>query len=262
MKTKAAVVYEPGKPIEIEELELDGPRRGRSPDQVHPRGAVPLGHPHRARRPRGAAADGARPRGRRDHRGGRARRHPGQARRPRGLLVHPQLRHLPLVCHRAAGDLRHGRDDPRGQPAQRPVRLPRSAGRLRRDVHARHLQPVRHRLPDLGDQGRRRPAAGQGGAGRLRRPDGLGLGGVRRRRAARRDGPRLRRRRHRHQRRPGRPVRRRQVRRRRRPAGEQAGEGDGARRHARRRQRRGGLRGHAAADPRGSARRRRSSPSA
>jgi S-(hydroxymethyl)glutathione dehydrogenase/alcohol dehydrogenase len=28
MKTKAAVVYEPGKPIEIEELELDGPQEG------------------------------------------------------------------------------------------------------------------------------------------------------------------------------------------------------------------------------------------
>jgi alcohol dehydrogenase (nicotinoprotein) len=28
MKTKAAVVYEPGKPIEIEELDLDGPRDG------------------------------------------------------------------------------------------------------------------------------------------------------------------------------------------------------------------------------------------
>ncbi len=28
MKTKAAVVYEPGKPIEIEELELDGPKDG------------------------------------------------------------------------------------------------------------------------------------------------------------------------------------------------------------------------------------------
>jgi alcohol dehydrogenase (nicotinoprotein) len=28
MKTKAAVVYEPGKPIEIEELDLDGPRAG------------------------------------------------------------------------------------------------------------------------------------------------------------------------------------------------------------------------------------------
>lgn len=28
MKTKAAVVYEPGKRIEIEELDLDGPREG------------------------------------------------------------------------------------------------------------------------------------------------------------------------------------------------------------------------------------------
>ena len=29
MKTKAAVVYEPGKRIEIEELDLDGPRTAR-----------------------------------------------------------------------------------------------------------------------------------------------------------------------------------------------------------------------------------------
>ena len=28
MKTKAAVVYEPGKRIEIEELDLDGPKEG------------------------------------------------------------------------------------------------------------------------------------------------------------------------------------------------------------------------------------------
>jgi Zn-dependent alcohol dehydrogenase len=28
MKTKAAVVYQTGKPIEVEELELDGPRDG------------------------------------------------------------------------------------------------------------------------------------------------------------------------------------------------------------------------------------------
>ena len=30
MKTRAAVVYEPGKPIEIEELDLTGRRTGRS----------------------------------------------------------------------------------------------------------------------------------------------------------------------------------------------------------------------------------------
>lgn len=28
MKTKAAVAYEPGKPVEIEELDLDGPQAG------------------------------------------------------------------------------------------------------------------------------------------------------------------------------------------------------------------------------------------
>ena len=126
VKTKAAVVYEPGKPIEIEELDLDGPQGRRGPDPLHPRGPVPLRRARRPRRPRGPAADGARPRGRRDHRGGRARRHPGQGRRPRRLLVHPELRHLPLVRDRPAGDLRHGRDDPRGLPARR--RASRSPG--------------------------------------------------------------------------------------------------------------------------------------
>ena len=29
MKTKAAVIVEPGKPFEVEELDLDGPRRAR-----------------------------------------------------------------------------------------------------------------------------------------------------------------------------------------------------------------------------------------
>ena len=53
---------------------------------------------------------------------------------------------------------------------------------------------------------------------------------------ARPDRARRRRRRHRHQRRPGRALRRREERHRGRPAGEQAREGDGARRHARVRQ--------------------------
>ena len=56
---------------------------------------------------------------------------------------------------------------------------------VRRDVHARHLQPVRRHPPELRGQGRRRPAAGQGRAGRLRRPDRLGLGGQHRQRPAR-----------------------------------------------------------------------------
>ena len=80
MKTKAAVVYEFGKPIEIEELDLDGPKDGRGADPLHVCGSVPLRCPRRARRPRGPPADGARPRGRGDHRGGRARRDPGRSR--------------------------------------------------------------------------------------------------------------------------------------------------------------------------------------
>ena len=117
----AAVVYEAGKPIEIEELELDGPQGRRGAHPLHPRRAVPLRRARRARRPGGPAADGARPRGRGHHRGGRPGRDPGQGRRPRGLLVHPELRHLSLLRQRPAVDLRHGRDHPRGLPAGRAV---------------------------------------------------------------------------------------------------------------------------------------------
>ena len=241
MKTKAAVVYEPGKPIEIEELDLDGPQDGEVLIRYTARGPVPLRRPRRARRPR-----------RRGCRWCSATRAPGiieevgpgvtrvAARRPRRLLVHPELRRLPLLRHRPPVDLRHGRDDPGGLPARRPVPDHRAARRVRRHVHARDLQPVRRHPPELGGQGRRRPAPGQGRARRLRRADRLGLGGEHRQRPRRRHGRDLRRRRHRHQRGAGRPLRRRQERRRDRPAGEQAREGHGARRDARVRHRRGG----------------------
>ena len=53
-------------------------RRGSDPLPV--RGPVPLRHPRRSRGPRGTHADGARPRGRRDHRGGGAGRDASEAR--------------------------------------------------------------------------------------------------------------------------------------------------------------------------------------
>ena len=93
---------------------------------------------------------------------------------------------LPLLRHRQQSILRHGRDDPRGLPARRHVpRSTRTAQDIRRDVHARHVQPVRRDPRELGGQGRRRPAAGQGRAGRLRRADRLGLRGQRGRRPSR-----------------------------------------------------------------------------
>ena len=74
MKMRAAVLEEFGEPLVVQELELTDPRRGR--------GAGPARRlrrlPHRplhgvGRRPVRLRADGARPRGRRRRRGGRAR---------------------------------------------------------------------------------------------------------------------------------------------------------------------------------------------
>ena len=83
-------------------------------------------------------------------------------------------------------------------------------------------------------QDRARRPSRQGLPAGLRRGDGVGLGGLRRRRAAGRDGGRRGRRRHRRQRHPGRQARRCQAHRRHRPPRGQAREGDGVRRHAHR----------------------------
>ena len=80
MKTKAAVVYEPGKRVEIEELDLDGPRDGEVLIRYTHAGLCHSDLHVDVRRPRGADADGARPRGRGDRRGGRAGRDPGGSR--------------------------------------------------------------------------------------------------------------------------------------------------------------------------------------
>ncbi len=95
MKTKAAVVYEPGKPIEIEELDLAGPREGEvlirylyaglCHSDVHiSHGDLDARLPH-----------GARARGSGDHRGGGPWRHPRRPGRSRRLLVHPNCG----TCH-------------------------------------------------------------------------------------------------------------------------------------------------------------------
>ena len=247
MKTKAAVVYEAGKPIEIEELDLDGPREGEVLIRYTYAGLchsdVHVAHGDlEARLPMVLGHEGA---------GIIEEVGPGVTRvkagRPRRLLVHPQLRHLPLLRHRSPVDLRHGRHHPRGLPARRAVPDHRSARPVRRHVHARHLQPVRRHPPELLRQGRRRPPARQGRPRRLRRAHragarpstpptssratpwsssgigGIGINAV--------QGARLRRREERH---------------RHRPAREQAREGDGARRDPRVRQHR---RGHGRRSP-------------
>ncbi len=105
-----------------------------------------------------------RPRGRRDHRGGRPGRHQGREGRPRRLRVHPVLRPLPLVLDRPPEPVRPRRHDPGRLPPRR--QLPVLGGRRRRgrDVHARDLLAVRDDLRGVGRQGRRRPAARGRGA--------------------------------------------------------------------------------------------------
>ena len=121
MKTKAAVVYEPGKRIEIEELDLDGPKDGEVLIRYTHAGLchsdVHIAHGDlEARLPMVLGHEGA---------GIIEEVGPGVTRVKPGdhvvLLVHPELRHLPLLRHRPAVHLRHGRHDPRGLPARRAV---------------------------------------------------------------------------------------------------------------------------------------------
>ena len=234
MKTRAAVLRDMGKDWEIIEMDLDPPKEGEvlvrfaaaglchSDDHLRT-GDIPVRYP---------IVGGHE--GRRSGRGGRRRRDPAQARRPHRLLVPADLRALPV--------LRPGHDQPvrprgavRGQlPAGRHVPVPCRRRGLRPDVPARHVLRAVGGVRAFVHQDRRRPAAGDGGAGRLRGADRLGHRGQRGRRPAGRHDRDLRDRRRRHQRGPGRGVRGCPQRHRGRPAGVQAGARHGVRRHPRR----------------------------
>ena len=223
MKTKAAVLFDAGKPFEIMELDLDGPGPGEvlikytaaglCHSDLHlidgdlvPRFPIVGGH------------EGA---------GIVEEVGPGVTKVQPGDHVVcsfiPELRHLPLLLDRQAEPVRHGRHDPRGPHARRHVPLPWRRPGLRRHVHARHVLRALHHLPAL-----RASRSTTGSLSRTPcssaaacRPAGAPLynaGGVR----AGRHRRRLRHRRHRDQRRAGRRACRRQVRRRRRPGDVQA----------------------------------------
>ena len=118
MKTKAAVVYEFGKPIEIEELDLDGPKAGEVLIRYTYAGLchsdVHVAHGDlEARLPMVLGHEGA---------GIIEEVGPGVTRVAVGDHVVcsfiPNCGYLPLLRHRPPVDLRHGRDDPRGLPAR------------------------------------------------------------------------------------------------------------------------------------------------
>ena len=185
MKTQAAVVYEPGKPIEIEELELDKPQEGEVLIRYTHAGLchsdVHVAHGDlEARLPMVLGHEGA---------GVIEEVGPGVTRVKVG--DHVVCSFIPncgtcrycasgqqSICDMGATIL-EGYLPGERFPITRPARA------VRRDVHARHLQPVRRDPPELRGQGRRRPAPGEGGAGRLRRPDRLGRGRQHRRGARR-----------------------------------------------------------------------------
>ena len=225
MRTRAAIIREPGKPWEITELELDEPRAGevritfRASGMCHSdehlrtgdsTGRLPMVGGHEGAGVIEAVGPG---------------RDPRQGRRPRGLLVHPRLRDLPVLLDRAPEPVRLGRADDDGDAGGRDVQVPRRRRRRpRRLLHARHVRRAGGDLAELLRPDREGHPVRGGGADRLRRADRLGHGGLRGRRPGRADGGDLRRRRRRHQRRPGRAVRRGRARHRGRPGGVQAGE--------------------------------------
>ena len=197
-------------------------RRGACP--VRGGRAVPLGRPPAHRRHPGPLPDRRRARGGGDRRGDRRRREQAQAGRPRGLLVPAGLRALPLLRAWHDQPVRPRRAALRELAARRHVPVPRGRRGLRPDVPARHVLPAVGGLRALLRQDRRRPAARDGGAGRLRGADRLGHRGERGRRPAGRHDRDLRNRRRRDQRRPGCGVRGRAQRHRGRPAGQQERE--------------------------------------
>ena len=214
-------------------------RRGRHP--VRGGGPVPFRRAHPGYRDRAPPAR-RRARGRRRDHQDRPRRHPRQGGRPGGVLVHPRLRHLPVLLHRPPEPVRRGQERGHRLPGRRDLPLPRRGPGPGRHVRARHVLPVRRAVRVVVREDRGRHPVRAGRPGQLRGDHGVLLVDLRRRRAPGRDRGGLRHRRGGHQRRPGRPVRRGQERHRRRPGRVQARAGHGVRRHARLRRPRAGAR--------------------
>ena len=250
MKTQAAVVVEPGKPIEIEELTLDKPRAGEVLIQYTYAGLchsdVHVAHGDlEARLPMVLG-----------HEGAGIIQEVGEGVTRVKVGDHVVCSFIPNcgTCRYCATGQQSicdmGATILEGYlPGERfPITGPRGDYGAMCMLGTFSQYGVIHQ--NSVRQGRRRPAAGQGRARRLRRPDRLGCGGQQRRGHGRRHRRGGRHRRHRHQRRAGCAPGRREEHHRGRPPGEQAREGHGARRHAHLRQHR---RGHGDAhqpDPR------------
>jgi hypothetical protein len=92
MRTRAAVAYEAGKPLVIEEVELEGPRAGEVLVEMKATGVCHTDEFTRSAPTRRGCSRDLRARGRRRGAGGRGGRHLAQARRPRHPLYTPECR--------------------------------------------------------------------------------------------------------------------------------------------------------------------------
>ena len=206
MKTQAAVVYEAGKPIEIEELELDKPQDGEVLIRYTHAGLchsdVHVAHGDlEARLPMVLGHEGA---------GIIEEVGPGVTRVKAG--DHVVCSFIPNcgTCRYCANGQQSicdmGATILEGYlPGERfPITGPRGEYGAMCMLGTFSQYGVIHQ--NSVRQGRRRPAAGEGRARRLRRADRVGLGGQHRERPPGRDRGDLRHRRHRHQRGAGRPA--------------------------------------------------------
>ncbi len=177
VKTKAAVLLEPGKPFEIMELDLDGPgvgevlikytAAGLCHSDLHlTDGDLP---------PRYPIVGGHEGSGIIEEVG------PGVTKvKPGDHVVCsfiPQLRHLSLLLDRSPEPLRHGCHHPRRLDARRFLPFPRQRNGFRRNVHVGNVLRARHHFSALGSQDRRLASLGDSGGRRLRRAFGLGGNG-------------------------------------------------------------------------------------
>ena len=167
MKTKAAVLLEPGKPFELMELDLDAPgvgevlikytAAGLCHSDLHlTDGDLPPRYPIVGGHEGSGIIQEVGP--------GWAKVKPGD----HVVQLHSELRHLSVLFDRTAEPVRHGSDDPGGLHARRQLPIPRQRPGFRRHVHARHLLRVCDDLPAFSGQGGRLATFGDRCAGRLR----------------------------------------------------------------------------------------------
>ena len=128
MKTRAAVLRKGGQPWEITELDLDEPKAGEVLIRFEAAGLCHSDEHIRAtgtaRLPLVGGHEGA---------GVIEATGPGVTRvadrRPGGLLLHPRLRHLPVLLHRPPEPVRRGQERRHRLPDRRHLPLPRQRPR-------------------------------------------------------------------------------------------------------------------------------------